>query len=118
MSCRWFLALMSIGALPVEPAVAAPPDPFATCGACHSTASGGASGIGPNLSGIVGAKAGMRPGYPSSAAMKASGIIWSKAMLDRFLAAPTKVVPGTRMTIGVVDAARRQAIIAYLTTLK
>jgi cytochrome c len=47
--------------------------------------------------------------------MKRSGIVWNERTLDRFLAAPTKVVPGTTMTYaGVPDAKERAALIQYL----
>jgi len=48
--------------------------------------------------------------------MKNSG--WGAATLDRFIAAPRAVVPGTRMAYaGLKDDAKRQDLIAYLATL-
>lgn len=73
--------------------------------------------VGPNLYGIVGRKAGAAA-YPYSPAMKSSAIVWTPEKLDRFLAAPGKLVPGTKMPIAVPGAADRQAIIAYLKTLR
>ena len=52
---------------------------FAACAACHSVQPGGASGIGPNLHGVVGRAAGTAPGFAYSDAMKTSGITWSEA---------------------------------------
>jgi cytochrome c len=47
--------------------------------------------------------------------MRASGIVWNEKTLDRFLAAPTKVVPGTAMGYAGVDDPRERAdLIAYL----
>jgi cytochrome c len=47
--------------------------------------------------------------------MKRSGIVWDARTLDRFLANPPKVLPGTCMTYaGVPDRAERAALIAYL----
>lgn len=47
--------------------------------------------------------------------MKKSGIVWTERTLDRFLAAPLKVVPGTAMTYdGVKDERERADLIAYL----
>lgn len=75
--------------------------------------------IGPSLFAIVGTKAGEVPGYPFSAAMKASGLTWDDATLDAFLTSPMKLVPGTRMTYaGQGDPAKRKEIIEYLKTLK
>jgi len=50
--------------------------------------------------------------------MKQSNITWNQTNLDRYLAAPTKTVPGTRMVIAVSDAAQRAAIIKYLSQTK
>ena len=85
------------------------------CATCHTIAPG-ASKLGPPLKGVLGAKAAVTPGYTFSAALKASGLTWTAANLDRYLAKPTVVVPGTKMTIGVPDAAQRAAIIDYLST--
>jgi len=46
--------------------------------------------------------------------MKRSGIVWSAATLDGFLAAPSQVVPGTAMYVDVRDAKERADLIAYL----
>jgi cytochrome c len=47
--------------------------------------------------------------------MRRSGLVWSEATLDRFLAAPTKVVPGTTMGYAGVDDPRERAdLVAYL----
>lgn len=92
---------------------------FAACAACHSVQPGGVAGIGPNLHGVVGRAAGMAPGFAYSDAMKTSGITWSEAELEAFLANPAAKVPGTAMAAGQVgDAERRAAIIAYLASLK
>jgi cytochrome c len=83
------------------------------CKACHSVAPGGAVGVGPNLRGVVGRKAGSAK-YAYSAAMKKSALVWNKANLDKYLAAPAKTVPGTKMVIAVTDVKQRAAIIDYL----
>ncbi len=85
------------------------------CQACHALTPGGAPGpLAPNLRGVVGRKAGSTPFKTYSPALKASNIVWNAAKLDTYLAAPTKMVPGTRMVIAVSDPAQRKAIIAYL----
>lgn len=96
------------------PAAAATPPEFATCAGCHSVAPGAPQKSGPNLHGIIGRKAGAATGYSYSKALRDSGIVWTPETLDSFLAAPAKMVPGTRMTIAVASDKRRQAIIAYL----
>ncbi|WP_205412251.1 c-type cytochrome [Sphingomonas crusticola] len=91
---------------------------FAPCSVCHSTIKG-ASGIGPSLAGVVGRTPGTIPGFAYSPAMKGKGGTWNPATLDAFLMAPQKAVPGNRMPyVGLPDAAKRAAIIAYLKTLK
>ena len=83
------------------------------CAACHAMTPG-KNGIGPSLAGAAGRKAGSAAGFKYSPALVASGLIWTPKVLDAFLAAPTKTVPGTTMMIAVPAAADRADIIAYL----
>jgi cytochrome c len=73
---------------------------------------------GPGLAGIVGLKAGLREGFAYTDAMKKSGITWTEETLDKYLEAPEKVVPGTKMTLAVPKPADRANLIAYLKTLQ
>ena len=85
---------------------------YARCAACHALA---ADRVGPHHCGLFGRLAGSVPGFPYSPAMKASGITWNDRTLDRFLAKPLAVIPGTAMTYdGVPDPADRADLIAYL----
>ena len=91
---------------------------FAMCSGCHVAEAGEPSAAGPNLSGVIGRKAGSLDDFAYSDALAASGITWDAAQLDRYLANPEAVVPGTCMAAGAVpDAERRSAIIAYLESL-
>lgn len=91
---------------------------FAVCAACHAVESGAPSGVGPNLHGVVGRQAAVVEGFRYSEALKGSGLTWTEAELDAFIASPATKVPGTAMSAGAVsDEASRQAIIAYLATL-
>jgi len=85
------------------------------CGSCHVL---NGIGQGPSLVGVVGRKAGSLPGFNYSDAIKASGLTWTAANLDRFLTGPTKLVPGTAMRAVVADPTERREVIAYLASLK
>jgi cytochrome c len=94
------------------------PAAFGMCAACHSDEAG-RNGLGPSLHGVVGRQAGGVAGFAYSPAMKASGIVWDEAEIDRFIEDPRALVPGTKMTYaGLRDPARRAEITAYLATLK
>lgn len=94
------------------------PAAFAQCAACHSVEPG-KHGIGPSLAGVYGTKAGDIPGYVFSDKLKASGLTWDDATLDKWLAGPMKMVPGTKMSFaGMPDAAKRKELIEYMKTLK
>lgn len=86
------------------------------CGICHNVTPK-ASGVGPNLAGVVGRKAAATP-FNYSSAMKKAGLVWNIATLDAYLAAPMKMVPGARMAIATPVAADRKNIIAYLATIR
>lgn len=104
-------------AAPAEAAADGPPQAFGQCAVCHKVAPG-ENGIGPSLAGVYGAQAGHVGDFAYSAAMRQSGLTWDEATLDRYLEAPLKVVPGTKMSFaGLNDPAKRQAVIAYLKTL-
>ncbi|PKQ00728.1 MAG: cytochrome C [Alphaproteobacteria bacterium HGW-Alphaproteobacteria-13] len=83
------------------------------CSTCHQISAGQKAGIGPNLSGIVGRKAGGTT-FNYSPALKKSGLSWTRPNLDKYLAGPMKLVPGTRMTVSLSDPAQRAAVVSYL----
>jgi len=83
------------------------------CSQCHTL---GAPNQGPDLIGVVGRKAGAAPGFPYTAALKASGLTWTPANLERFLANSAAMVPGTAMNVDVPSASERRDIVAYLAT--
>ena len=110
-------AAFSDGASPAPRAnPAIQPSAFMQCRSCHS-AEPGQNGIGPTLHGVFGRKAGSLKGFAFSPALKGAGITWNRATLDTWLAAPIKMVPGTRMVVGIRDEAQRKAVIDYLETL-
>ncbi|BBE32558.1 hypothetical protein SmB9_02160 [Sphingosinicella microcystinivorans] len=74
--------------------------------------------MGPNLSGVVGRKAGTGE-FNYSPAMKDSGIVWTSEKLDAFLLKPAATVKGTRMAFaGLPQPNDRANVIAYLATRK
>lgn len=122
-SARHLLALaaLALGTSAGSTALAAPTEGETLfqqrCATCHTIAPGAAK-MGPALKGIVGSKAAAVPGYAFSPALKASGLTWTAANLDKYLAKPTTVVPGTKMMVGLPDPAQRAAVISYLSSQK
>ena len=91
------------------------PAAFRRCAACHNAEPDAPHLLGPNLYGAYRRQAASAPGYDYSAAMRGTDLVWDETTLDRFLAAPQKLVPGTRMTLtGVGDEEERKAVIAFL----
>ena len=88
------------------------------CAVCHSTEPG-TNKLGPSLAGIVGRKSANLQDYAYSPAMTKLGAAWDKATLDKYLADPQGMVPGTKMLFpGLKDEADRKALIEYLATLQ
>lgn len=85
---------------------------YERCAACHSLTRDRA---GPRHCGLFGRRAGSVADYPYSEAMRRSGLVWNDATLDRFLADPVGVVPGTSMGYaGIGGDQERADLIAYL----
>ena len=99
--------------------VSTPPAAFAICSACHGVTASAPPGLGPNLFGVVGRKAGSLADYDYSPAMKASGKVWTAEALQGFVLDPSKAVPGNKMDYdGAADAATAKAIAVYVASLK
>ncbi|ACA17443.1 cytochrome c class I [Methylobacterium sp. 4-46] len=87
---------------------------FSQCKACHAF---GKNGVGPDLKGVVGRKAGTHEGYSYSAALKDSGLTWDEATLHKWLANPKGLVSGTKMIYaGLKEDKKIDDLVAYLKT--
>lgn len=91
---------------------------FNQCRACHTVEQGGRNGVGPNLHGIIGRKAGAIEGFRYSAALRAKaegGLVWDEATLRAYIANPKEVVPvGSMSFVGLRNEQQLNDLLAYL----
>ena len=91
---------------------------FKKCKACHSVKDGG-NKIGPTLHKIIGRASASISGFEYSGGLKALGITWDEANLDKWIKKPKAMVKGTKMIFpGLKKADKRADLIEYLKTLK
>ena len=108
------------------PAAAAPAagDPaagervFAQCRACHQVGETARNGVGPNLNGLFGRKAGSVEGFNYSPAFKTPAVaekVWSPENFAVYIRNPSEVTPGTRMVFAGIRSDNQIAdLTAYL----
>jgi len=89
------------------------------CRTCHSL-NDGDNRLGPHLHGVVGRKAGSVANFAYSSAIKDSGLTFDEATLDRFIASPDQVAPGSGMRpfSGISSAEDRAKLVAFLRAAK
>ena len=88
---------------------------FGQCKTCHTVDKGGRNGVGPNLFGFLGRKAGTIDGFKFSEAMTGSGIVWDEKTLSEYLKDPKGRIPGNKMVfVGIKRQDQLDDLIAYL----
>lgn len=91
---------------------------FQKCYSCHSLEPGEGNLTGPTLHGVVGRPIAAVPGFDYSQSMRRLASReqrWTPELLDRLVADPEAVAPGTSMAFhGITDPGERAALIAYL----
>ena len=91
---------------------------YQKCYSCHALEAGRNDLDGPTLHRIVGRPVAAEAGFAYSPAMRrlaAEQPEWTEALLDRFIADPEAVVPGTTMTFtGMRDGQERAALVRFL----
>ena len=89
---------------------------FKSCAACHT---GRADGLGPNLKGVYGRKAGTLEDFRYSPAMKRADFVWDDANLREYIYDPQGKVKGNRMPFsGLKSQADVEDVVAYLQRLR
>jgi len=111
----WLLLAILAAPAPSQAATDPGARAFQRCSACHSLQADDETG--PRLDDVFGRRAGAVGGFVYSDAMKAAGrrgLVWDAPTLERFLADPEAVVPGTTMPYQGGSAAERRVLIDWL----
>ena len=88
------------------------------CASCHTFDQGGPNRVGPNLWGVVGRDIGGHSGFAYSPAVASHAGAWTYEELDRWLASPSRSIPGNKMAFnGLRNPKDRANLLAYLATL-
>lgn len=84
------------------------------CANCHSLTPG-LSSVAPDLTGVVGRKAGSLKDYQYTPALRNADYVWTAAKLQEWLSSPHNVVPETEMTFpGLKSEPERAEVIEFL----
>jgi cytochrome c len=125
MSPRFLLPALAAAAIGFAPAAQAQNADagrtvYNQCRACHTIDAGGRNGVGPNLHGIFGRKAGEAQGFRYSANLRTlaeGGLTWNEENLRRYLTNPKDVVPqGSMAFAGIRNPQQLNDLIAFLQT--
>ncbi|MBR0672038.1 c-type cytochrome [Neoroseomonas soli] len=95
---------------------------FNQCRACHTINEGGRPGVGPNLWGIVGRRAGSVDGFRYSSNLRelaTGGLVWNEDRLRAYIQNPKAVVPTGSMSFpGLRNETQLNDLMAYLAAQK
>lgn len=92
---------------------------FGQCRSCHQVGPTAKNGVGPQLNGLFGRKAGGVEGFAYSAANKEAGFTWDEAVFAEYIRDPKAKIPGTRMVYaGLKNEAQAADLAAYLKSFK
>jgi cytochrome c len=110
------IGLLLVSAMPAQAQNAAEGQKrFTVCKACHSVEVNGRHGIGPNLHGVFGAKAGTKEGFAFSPQMKDSNIVWDEENMTKYVMNPRTFIPGNKMAFpGMKQEEQVRDLMAYL----
>ncbi len=112
------VAVVPIAALMATADVQAGQAVFAKCAACHTINKGGATGIGPNLWGTMGAPVGHVAGFAYSDALTSVPGAWTFEGMNEWVTSPRKYAPGTKMSFaGLSSPEDRANLIVYLNSM-
>ena len=88
------------------------------CQMCHNFDKGGATKVGPDLWGVVGAEKGRHADFSYSKALKEKGGVWDYDSLYHMIHKPREFIEGTKMSfIGIKNPQDIANVIAYLRSL-
>lgn len=91
---------------------------FEPCRACHSLDPAAKVMAGPNLSRLIGRKVAGDPNFDYSPVLRQAreeGRVWSRDTLDKFIADPEAMFPGTWMSrVPLANPADRQALVRFI----
>jgi cytochrome c len=88
---------------------------FNQCRTCHQIGETARNGVGPQLNGLFGRKAGSIEGYSYSNAYKSLDKVWSVENFTVYIKDPRGVTPGTKMVYpGLKDETQIANLVAFL----
>ena len=91
---------------------------FNKCRACHQIGENAKNGVGPQLNGLIGRKAGTVEGFNYTEANKNSGLVWDEATFREYIKDPKAKIPGTKMSYaGLKQESEIDSIVAYLKSI-